>query len=110
MRDELGDAVRVVLDGGECTVGIRSTIVACTPGGIRLLRPGSITLSQLSGVVGEISAEEAVEAPRVPGSTASHYAPTTPLEIVSGDAMETLAAQPTMIAASVSRCWHCACR
>ncbi len=93
VRDELGDAVRVVLDGGECTVGIESTIVACTPGGIRLLRPGSITLSQLSGVVGEISAEEAVEAPRVPGSTASHYAPTTPLEIVSGDAMETLAAQ-----------------
>ncbi len=93
VRDELGDAVRVVLDGGECTVGIESTIVACTPGGIRLLRPGSITLSELRSVVGEISADQAAEEPRVPGSTVSHYAPATALEIVTGDALETLAGQ-----------------
>ena len=93
VRDELGDAVRVVLDGGECTVGIESTIVACTPAGIRLLRPGSITLSELRSVVGEISAEQAADEPRVPGSTVSHYAPTTALEIVTGDALETLAGQ-----------------
>jgi len=93
VRDELGDAVRMVLDGGECTVGIESTIVGCTGGTIQLLRPGSITLSQLRSVVPEIATELAAEAPRVPGSAASHYAPTTPLEIVAGDVLETLAGQ-----------------
>jgi L-threonylcarbamoyladenylate synthase len=93
VRDELGDAVRMVLDGGECTVGIESTIVSCTGGIIQLLRPGSITVSQLRSVVPDIVTEQVSEAPRVPGSAASHYAPTTPLEIVSGDVLETLAGQ-----------------
>ena len=54
VRDELGDAVRIVLDGGECTVGIESTIVSCIDGQVRLLRPGSITLSELRNMVGEV--------------------------------------------------------
>src|SRR5690606_965441 len=32
VRDELGDAVRLVLDGGPCDVGLESTIVACLDG------------------------------------------------------------------------------
>jgi L-threonylcarbamoyladenylate synthase len=91
VRDELGDAVRIVLDGGECTVGIESTIVSCIDGHVRLLRPGSITLSELRNTVGEVLTDPVAEGPRVPGSTSAHYAPTTPLEIVPGDALETLA-------------------
>jgi L-threonylcarbamoyladenylate synthase len=93
VRDELGDAVRVVLDGGECTVGIESTIVACTDGKVRVLRPGSVTLSQLRSVIGDVLGEPSAEEPRVPGNSASHYAPTTPLEIVPGDVLETLAGE-----------------
>ena len=91
VRDEFGDAVRIVLDGGECTVGIESTIVSCIEGQVRLLRPGSITLTELRNTVGEVLTEPAADAPRVPGSAGAHYAPTTPLEIVPGDALETLA-------------------
>jgi L-threonylcarbamoyladenylate synthase len=93
VRDELGDAVRVVLDGGECTVGIESTIVACLDGKVRVLRPGSVTLSQLRSVVGDALGEASSEEPRVPGSSATHYAPMTPLEIVPGDVLETLAGE-----------------
>jgi L-threonylcarbamoyladenylate synthase len=93
VRDELGDAVRIVLDGGECTVGIESTIVACTDGKVRVLRPGSVTLSQLRSVVGDVVGEPGAGEPRVPGSSTSHYAPTTPLEIVPGDVLETLAGE-----------------
>ncbi|HZF27082.1 MAG TPA: L-threonylcarbamoyladenylate synthase [Steroidobacteraceae bacterium] len=93
VRDELGDAVRIVLDGGECTVGIESTIVACIDGTVRVLRPGSIALSQLRSVVGDVLGGPATAEPRVPGSAATHYAPTTPLEIVPGDALETLAGE-----------------
>src|ERR1700685_3265482 len=78
VRDELGDAVRVVLDGGDCKIGLESTIVACVEGGVRLLRPGAISLSQLRAVVGEVLTEPSVHAPRVPGSQSAHYAPLKP--------------------------------
>lgn len=90
VRDELGDAVRI-LDGGECQIGVESTILSCVDGAVRLLRPGSITLSQIRAVVGDVIVGDDASAPRVPGSGVSHYAPDTPLEIVQGDVLETLA-------------------
>lgn len=92
VRDEFGDAVRVVMDGGECKLGLESTIVACLGGTVRLLRPGGITLSQLRRVVGEVLTQGPEPAPRVPGSHTSHYAPLTPLSIVPKDEIEELAA------------------
>lgn len=91
VRDELGDAVKIVLDGGECQVGVESTIVSCAEEPVRLLRPGAITLSQLRSVVGDVLVGADATAPRVPGSMQSHYAPTTPLEIVPGDGLEVFA-------------------
>jgi len=93
VREEFGDAVRVVLDGGECKVGLESTIVACLGGTVRLLRPGVITLSQLRHEVGEVHSGAAADAPRVPGSALAHYAPTTPLRVVPGGQIERLAAE-----------------
>ncbi|MGH8229492.1 MAG: L-threonylcarbamoyladenylate synthase, partial [Steroidobacteraceae bacterium] len=75
VRDELGDVVRLVLDGGECQIGLESTIVACLDGTVQLLRPGAITATQLREVVGDQLAGADAAAPRVPGSTPSHYAP-----------------------------------
>ncbi len=92
VRDEFGSAVRVILDGGECKLGLESTIVACLDGRVRLLRPGSITLSQLRRVVGEVLTDPSTAAPRVPGSETAHYAPATALSIVPADQIEDLAA------------------
>jgi L-threonylcarbamoyladenylate synthase len=92
VRDEFGSAVRVVLDGGECKLGLESTIVACLDGAVRLMRPGAVTLSQLQRVVGEVLVESSPHAPRVPGSQRSHYAPSTPLSIVPGDDLERIVA------------------
>ena len=91
VRDELGDAVKIVLDGGECPVGIESTIVSCVENPVRLLRQGAVTLSQLRGAVGDVVVGADPSSPRVPGSTLAHYAPVTPLEIVAGDALEIFA-------------------
>jgi len=77
-----------VLDGGECQVGLESTIVSCEPGRVRLLRPGSITLGQLRAVVGEVQAGADAGSPRVPGSTLAHYSPQTPLLRVPGEQLE----------------------
>jgi L-threonylcarbamoyladenylate synthase len=80
--EELGDRVGLVLDGGDCEVGLESTIVACQDGELTLLRPGKITLAELEKVAGPVQAAGAA-APRVPGSLRSHYAPSTPVELVS---------------------------
>ena len=82
VREELGDAVRVTLDGGECQLGLESTIVAFDSDGVRLLRPGSVSTAQLRAVVGELLSGPDSHSPRVPGTTPTHYAPATPMTIV----------------------------
>jgi L-threonylcarbamoyladenylate synthase len=92
VREELGNVVRIVLDGGESQIGLESTIVSCDAAGVRLLRPGAITAAQIRGVVGDFPTGSPAEAPRVPGSTPSHYAPVTPMSIVPAGEIDTRAA------------------
>jgi L-threonylcarbamoyladenylate synthase len=91
VRDELGLAVKVILDGGEAPIGLESTIVSCLEDSARLLRPGFITRSQLESVVGTLQVDG--PAPRSPGDRILHYAPATPLEIVASDALEVRAGE-----------------
>jgi L-threonylcarbamoyladenylate synthase len=88
VREEFGAEVRVVLDGGDCKLGLESTIVACLDGQVQLLRPGSVTLSQLEQVVGAVQTERSAHTARVPGSGGAHYAPVTPLSVVASDQLE----------------------
>ncbi|HKY00574.1 MAG TPA: L-threonylcarbamoyladenylate synthase, partial [Steroidobacteraceae bacterium] len=81
VREELGTSVALVLDGGDCEVGLESTIVACLGGRVTLLRPGSVSRSQIADVVGQVD-DPAADAPRAPGRDRAHYAPGTPLSIV----------------------------
>jgi len=92
VQDEFGDAVKIILDGGECQLGLESTIVSCLDDQVRLLRPGAITLSQLRAIAGTVAIGADEDSPRVPGSTAAHYAPGTPLVIVPGGELDALAA------------------
>jgi L-threonylcarbamoyladenylate synthase len=91
VRDEFGDAVKVVLDGGESQLGLESTIVYCHEDATRLLRPGAISLAQLRKVAGEVLIGADPDLPRVPGDHASHYAPLTPLALVEGGELDALA-------------------
>jgi L-threonylcarbamoyladenylate synthase len=91
VRDEFGDAIRVLLDGGDSPIGLESTIVSCINSEVRLLRPGFITRSQIEAVVGELAVGGT--APRAPGDRALHYAPSTPLEIVAADDLEARAGE-----------------
>jgi L-threonylcarbamoyladenylate synthase len=95
VREEFGDAVRVILDGGDCKIGLESTIVSCVDTVPRVLRPGFITLSQLRAVVPEVEGRPEGESPRVPGSDVKHYAPATPLSIVTSATLEEVVAQLT---------------
>jgi L-threonylcarbamoyladenylate synthase len=93
VRDEFGDSIKLLLDGGESQIGLESTIVSCLDNEPRLLRPGFITRSQLEQVVGKMTVGGLV--PRAPGDKKLHYAPATPLEIVSSDELEARAGEIT---------------
>jgi len=88
VRDDLGEDVDLVLDGGPCGVGIESTIVDLSRGRPVLLRPGGIGAAELEAVLGESVALSDAEAPRASGSLPAHYAPCTPARLVAGAALE----------------------
>jgi len=92
VREELGDSVKVILDGGECQIGLESTIVSFEGPNVRLLRPGGVTAAQIREVIGELLIGANLQSPRVPGSTPSHYAPTTPMTIVPAGEIDAHAA------------------
>jgi len=91
VRDELGTAIQVILDGGESPIGLESTIVSCLGNEVRLLRPGFITRTQLEQVVGKLAVGGVV--PRASGDRRLHYAPSTPLAIVASDDLERYAGE-----------------
>lgn len=82
VRDEFGDAVSIVLDGGECEVGIESTIIDLSSQQPRLLRPGMISQDDIEAVIGPIETRANEKSPRVSGSLAAHYAPRTPMQML----------------------------
>lgn len=88
VREEFGDEIKYVLDGGDCKVGLESTIVSCVGDIPRLLRPGSIALSQLRVQVPNLATGPAAAVPRVPGALARHYSPSTPLNLVPSRRLE----------------------
>lgn len=83
VRDEFGAAVPMVLDGGECEVGIESTIIDLSSKQPCLLRPGMISQDDIERVIGPIASNASTESPRVSGSLAAHYAPRTPMQMLS---------------------------
>jgi L-threonylcarbamoyladenylate synthase len=87
---ELAGQYDLLLDGGPCTFGVESTVVDLSGPVPKLLRPGGVTLEELSLVLGEITYAERVitaettNAP-APGQFLRHYSPMTPLLLIEGD-------------------------
>ena len=98
----------MVLDGGDCKVGIESTIIDLSSGHKAvLLRPGAITPSEIFAKTGvkiyqpgavqsnSVGNETIEDLPRVSGSLKAHYAPTTPLRLyASGRVLDALSEFP----------------
>jgi L-threonylcarbamoyladenylate synthase len=116
VRQELGDRVPLILDGGPCEVGLESTILDLSRDVPVILRPGAIGVDDIARVIGRRprlpgEMEEMTAAPRVSGALAAHYAPRTPLELVdsaslsgrllAGDVVLARTAQPAGLPAGV---------
>ena len=75
-KEDLGDAVDLVLDGGPCRIGLESTIVAVDQEGRAvLLRPGAVPRDAIEAIVGPLEAQTMSGAIESPGMLESHYAP-----------------------------------
>ena len=101
VREEIGGAVDLVLDGGPCRVGIESTVLDLTDPQPAVLRPGSVTREQIEQVIGAVALRggntPAGEAAPSPGRHAVHYAPRAPaFRLARGPLPEALAALRTV--------------
>jgi len=101
VRDELGDRIAAIIDGGPCAIGLESTVLDLA--GLRptLLRPGGIPVETLEAAIGPIDRppSDAAAAPRAPGMLESHYAPALPLRLdaltaLPGEALLAFGAEP----------------
>lgn len=83
VADQIGDRIRLIVDGGQCQVGIESTVLDVSVLPPRLLRPGMIHEQALLAITRELDtgAAKAAGIMRSPGQLAKHYSPRAPLEI-----------------------------
>ena len=96
--EDLDGRVDLMIDGGECGVGLESTVVSLAGDIPVLLRPGGITLEQLRSVLGEVDVDRALYEKigddvkvSAPGMKYRHYAPKAPVTVVRGDPAQTAA-------------------
>ncbi|MCB2203124.1 threonylcarbamoyl-AMP synthase [bacterium] len=82
--EELNGRIDAVLDGGDCPVGIESTVLDLTSPQPVILRPGTVTREDIEEVIqGNVYFADAQSgAPRSPGTKYRHYAPHAPLKII----------------------------
>lgn len=88
---DLDGRVDMIIDGGECEVGLESTIIKLDRDRVILLRPGGVTYEMLCELLGDVEiAHGVLEKPESdamvesPGMLISHYAPEAPLYLVKG--------------------------
>lgn len=72
-----------ILDGGECEVGVESTIVLATGSQPVILRPGGITRKAITEITGLTCADSDASTPRVSGALDSHYAPNATVRLIT---------------------------
>lgn len=89
-REDLDGLVDMIIDGGEVGIGLESTIIDLTEEVPTILRPGYITQTMLTEVLGIVDVDRTIlsadsgEKPKAPGMKYRHYAPKGDLSIVEG--------------------------
>ena len=84
--NQLGKKIKYILDGGECGIGIESSIIGFTGDEIIVYRKGGLTIEEIEKVVGKVQIQEhSTSNPKAPGMLKSHYAPRTQLRVFSSE-------------------------
>ncbi len=89
INDLMGKA-DLIIDGGDVTVGLESTVAEVTDKQVTVLRPGGITLEQIRQVAGKAVIDPGLEGdvftkvPKSPGMKYTHYSPEADVIIIEG--------------------------
>ncbi len=89
--EDMNGKIEAIIDGGECDIGLESTVISVKDSSIELLRPGKVTYEELSEVVHDVVINQAVKnqcvdkKPASPGMKYRHYSPKAPVSLVCGD-------------------------
>lgn len=81
VAEGLGGAVDLILDGGQCPIGLESTVIDLTGSRPVLLRPGGLDAEKISSVLGPFDQGDPAAPIRSPGQLSRHYAPRHPLRL-----------------------------
>lgn len=91
VAEDMNGIIEMIIDGGEVSIGLESTIVDLTEGTPTILRPGYINQEMLEQVLGAVEmdkgliSEDSSIKPKAPGMKYRHYAPKADLIIVEGE-------------------------
>ncbi len=90
--DDMNGRIPLIIDGGACEIGVESTVISFAEEPPRLLRPGGVTLEEMTALIGEIVVDDAVlnkleegAIAASPGMKYKHYAPTADITIIKSD-------------------------
>ncbi|MBS0471861.1 MAG: threonylcarbamoyl-AMP synthase [Proteobacteria bacterium] len=80
VRDSLGAAVDLILDGGATPLGLESTVIGFEGETPVLLRAGAIPRAEIEAAIGPLAAA-GTKTIQSPGQLLSHYAPRVPMRL-----------------------------
>lgn len=93
VQDQLGDKIPYILDGGQCTVGIESTILGWEGQQPVIYRLGGVNQEGLEDILGSVQVQtHSSSNPQAPGQLISHYAPNK--KFLFGELNELVARNP----------------
>lgn len=88
---DMNGRIPLIIDGGACEIGVESTVISFASEPPVLLRPGGVTLEEITALIGEVELADAVlnelkegEQAASPGMKYKHYAPSADITIVKG--------------------------
>lgn len=81
--DDLNGKILAIVDGGECNVGVESTVIGFVGDKPRLLRAGGTALEKLEKVVGKIEVVRSSTVALCPGMKYKHYSPSAQVFITT---------------------------
>lgn len=91
VTDDMTGRLPAIVGGGDCDIGIESTVITLATDPPVLLRPGAVTYEQLTEILGDVIIHDAVLKPLEDGKTAAspgmkykHYSPSAKLIVFDG--------------------------
>nr|WP_321451254.1 L-threonylcarbamoyladenylate synthase [uncultured Carboxylicivirga sp.] len=90
VKEQLGNKIPYILDGGNCEKGVESTIIGFQDNLPILYRLGAIAMEEIEAVTGELTTQnQSKNSPNAPGMLSKHYSPKTQF-ILSNNITQTL--------------------